>query len=290
MTDVTVIGLGQMGTRLAELLMDAGRRVTVWNRTPEKAGSLEARGASLAREPAAAFAASPITIAILSDYPAVKSLLAQDAVQAALSGKIIVNLGTNSADDASQALALVAAAGGQYLDGAIQAAPSQMGHPNTPILLSGARTAFLESDETLRILGGGIEYLGEAIDAAAYMDLATLSYVYGAFAGFLHGARIAEAKSIDVEAFGRIVRDISRSFGAFFAHEGAVIASGDFTVTESPMRISTVAVQRIAETSAALAINSELPDLVASWLNRAAVAGLENEELAAVIKVLRPDA
>ena len=31
MTDVTVIGLGQMGMRLVELLSRAGKSVTVWN-------------------------------------------------------------------------------------------------------------------------------------------------------------------------------------------------------------------------------------------------------------------
>lgn len=287
MTDVTVIGLGQMGARLAELLLDAGRTVTVWNRTPGKAEALKARGAWEADGPAAAIGASPTTLVILSDYPALRGLLEQGDVRAALTAKTIINLGTNSAEDACDALARIAEAGGRYLDGAIQAAPSQMGQPNTPILVAGDREVFAASDPILRILGGGIEYLGEAIDAAAYMDLATLSYVYGAFAGFLHGARIAEAKAISVESFGRIVRDISPSFGDFFAHEGSVIASGDFAISESPLRISIAAVERIADTSAALGINSELPALVNAWLDRASKAGLQDEELAAVIKVLR---
>lgn len=287
MTDVSIVGLGQMGTRLAELVIEAGRTVTVWNRSDHKTAPLVARGARRADDPASAIAASPVTIVILSDFDAVLGVLSGSAAASSLAGKTIINLGTNSPQEAGRALALIAAADGRYLDGAIQAAPSQMGQPNTPILLAGDRLAFDETVSTLRILGGGIEYLGEAVDAAAYMDLATLSYVYGAFGGFLHGARIAEARGIDVAAFGRIVRDISPSFGEFFGHEGRVIASGDFSVSESPMRISTVAVRRIAEASAVLGLNTELPDLVASWLGRAAAAGLDDEELAAVIKILR---
>ena len=119
------------------------------------------------------------------------------------------------------------------------------------------------------------------------MDLATLSYVYGAFAGFLHGARVAEATGIDVATFGSLINAISPSFGAFFQHEGGVIASGDFRITESPLRISVPAVRRILMSSERLGLNTELPALVDGWLERAEAAGLADEELASLIKILR---
>ena len=142
----------------------------------------------------------------------------------------------------------------------------------------------------LKILAGNLIHVGEKVDAAAFMDLATLSYVYGAYAGFLHGARIAEATGINVATYGRLVRTISPTFGAFFAHEGEVIASGDFRITESPLRISIPAVRRIRHSSENLGLNAELPALVDDWLRRAEAAGLADEELAALIKVLREKA
>jgi len=287
MSDVTVIGLGQMGVRIAELLSEAGKSVTVWNRSAAKAAPLAARGIQLAASPAAALAASPVTLAILSDDEAVGSILRSEGVADALAGRILINLGTSSPDAATAFAAQVALAGGRYVDGAIQAAPSQMGQPDTPVLLSGDRAAYELAEPLLQVLAGNLVYLGEAADAVAYMDLATLSYVYGAYAGFLHGARIAEATGIDPLVYGRLVKDISPSFGAFFQHQGGVIASGDFTVSESPMRISIAAVDRIASTSGALGINRELPDLVSGWLDRAAARGLADEELAALIKVVR---
>jgi 3-hydroxyisobutyrate dehydrogenase-like beta-hydroxyacid dehydrogenase len=48
MKDVSVIGLGVMGTALARALIDGGYRVTVWNRTSEKAQPLVEVGAKLA--------------------------------------------------------------------------------------------------------------------------------------------------------------------------------------------------------------------------------------------------
>lgn len=290
MTDVTVVGLGPMGFALADLMLKAGKTVTLWNRSADKAAPFVARGAVLAPTPAAAFAASPATLVCVYDYAAAEEILAADGVLPSLAGRLVVNLGTGGPDDAERLQATVARHGGRYLDGAIQAAPSQMGRPDTPLLVCGPRPDFAEAEPLLRIAAGHVVYLGEAIDAAAFMDLATLSYVYGAFAGFLHGARIAETTGIDVAAYGELINAISPSFGAFFQHEGGVIASGDFRITESPLRISVPAVRRILTTSQRLGLDAEVPAVMDRWLARAEAAGLADQELAAVIKVLRADA
>ena len=287
MTDVTIIGLGQMGHTLAELMLKSGKSVSLWNRSADKAAALVERGATLALTPASAIAASPATIICVYDYDAAEAILNADGVADALRGHLVANLGTGSPEDARKAETYINTHGGRYLDGTIQAAPSQMGQDNTPILISGLESVFAEAEPLLKILAGNLVYLGESIDAAAFMDLSTLSYVYGAYAGFLHGALIAEAVGISTETFGGIVNDISPSFGAFFKHEGAVIKSGDFKVTESPLRISITAVARILQTSANLAINTEVPALVNRWLQHAEKAGFADEELAALIKILR---
>ena len=287
MTDVTVFGLGQMGRVLAEILLETGRSVTVWNRSADKATPLIARGAAQASDPSQAMAASAIAIICVSDYAAVREVLEADRVADALAGRLVVNLGTGGPDEARAVAELVVRHGGRYLDGAIQAAPSQMGQEDTPLLISGDPSALADVRDVLTALAGNVVHLGERIDAAGFMDLATLSYVYGAFAGFLHGATLAEKVGIDVRTFGGLVNAISPTFGAFFEHEGAVIASGEFAVTESPMRISISAVERLLRTSEALRINADLPHLVNRWLERAVASGFADEEVAAVIKVLR---
>jgi 3-hydroxyisobutyrate dehydrogenase-like beta-hydroxyacid dehydrogenase len=287
MTDVTIVGLGPMGVTLAELMLRAGKSVTLWNRSAGKAAPLVARGAMLAQTPAEAISASPVSLIILFDYAAADAVLKSAGVAKVLRGRLLANLGTGSPEDAKAAAAYIEGNAGQYLDGAIQAAPSQMGQADTPILIGGKQAVFDEAQPLLKILGGKLVYLGDRIEAAAVMDLSTLSYVYGAYAGFLHGVRVAEASGISVERFGAIVNDISPSFGAFFQHQGAVIQSGDFAITESPLRISIPAVDRILRVSERLGINTELPALVNGWLQEAKTAGLADQELAALIKVLR---
>jgi 3-hydroxyisobutyrate dehydrogenase-like beta-hydroxyacid dehydrogenase len=284
---VSVIGLGTMGSTIARLLLRAEYRVTVWNRTREKAEPLVQGGAILAPSAAAAVAASPIVVVCVYDYKAANEILETTEVASAVPGRLIVQLTTGSPEEARESERWASRHGAEYLDGAIQAAPSQMARPDTTILVSGREAAYRRSEPVLTVLGGNVKYLGEQVGAAATMDLATLSYVYGATVGFFHGARIAESEGFRVDHYGSLVAEISPTFGEFFRHEGAVIQSGNFEVTESPLRISVEATERLAQAARAAGINAELPTFVSSLFKRAIVAGYGQEEVAAIIKVLR---
>jgi 3-hydroxyisobutyrate dehydrogenase-like beta-hydroxyacid dehydrogenase len=285
--EVSVIGLGAMGATLARLLLRNGYRVTVWNRTNAKAEPLVGDGAILAPSPAAAVAASPIVVVCVHDYKAANSILDTKEAASSLAGRVLVQLTTGSPREARESEAWARQQGGAYLDGAIQAAPSQMARPDTTILISGAESAFRRSEPVLKIFGGNVKYLSEEVGAASAMDLAILSYLYGAGLGFFHGARVAESEGFRVDQYGSLVAEVSPIFGEFFKHEGAVIQSGNFEVSESPLKISVEATERLAQTAREGGINSEFPEFVSGFFKKAAAAGYENEEVAALIKVLR---
>lgn len=75
MPAIAFLGLGHMGTPMAQRLVEAGRDVVVWNRTRERAGPLAAAGAQVADTPAAAATGAELVITMLSDPPAVESVL-----------------------------------------------------------------------------------------------------------------------------------------------------------------------------------------------------------------------
>ena len=285
--EVSVLGLGAMGAVIARLFLDQGYKVTLWNRSADKADALVARGAVLARSAAEALRASRMAVMCVYDYRAADAIFAMDGVAAAMDGRLLAQLTTGSPKDAREAEAWAHRHGAAYLEGAIQAAPDQMGRPDTPLLVSGAQAVFAEAEPLLKVLAGGIVYLGEKASAAAAMDLATLSSIYGTMLGFLHGARIAEHEGFDVAEYGRIVAGIMPTFAGFLQHEGAVIQSGDFAISQSPMRISVEATQRILQTAQEAGINTEFPAFAAGLFRRADAAGLGGEELAALIKLLR---
>ncbi len=284
---ISIIGLGPMGIKITQLYLQKGFEVTVFNRTAAKANQLVEEGAKLATTIHEAIAASPLSIVIVHDYEVSKNLFSSIETDNVLAGKIIVQLTTGTAQQAREGEHWFKDQKAYYIDGAIQVAPDQMAQPDTTILLSGDKEKYAEIGDTLNILGGNLKYLGENIAAAAALDTATLSYVYGAAIGFFHGALIAETENFDVSEYGNIIAEIAPGMGAFLKHEGAVISSNDFSISQSPLAISVGATERILSTAKLSGINSEFPQFAANWLKRAKDAGYEQEEFAALIKTLR---
>src|SRR3712207_6787995 len=98
--EATVMGLGSMGIKLAQLLVDAQYKVTVWNRTITKANALS--GVSVEEDPDKAFGASPLIVMCVYDYQAVKSILFSIKYKKLLIGKTIINFTTGSPKEADE--------------------------------------------------------------------------------------------------------------------------------------------------------------------------------------------
>lgn len=284
---VAVIGTGMMGSMLARLLLKNGYTVTAWNRSNAKLEPLVKEGVVAAESAASAVAAGDVIVMCVYDYNAIDSILRNKEVEAAFAGKLLIQFTTGSPQDARNYSSRTKKLGATYLDGAIQVAPAQMGRRDTPILISGEGTVYREYEPLLRIFGGGLTYLGNDASAANALDLATLSALYGAIVGFFQGARVAEAEGFDVARYGEIINGIMPAFGEFLQHEGRVIASGNFAVSESPLKISVEATERILQHAREKQIHTGFPALMAKLLRDAHAAGYADEELAAVIKVLR---
>ncbi|HZG06326.1 MAG TPA: NAD(P)-binding domain-containing protein [Streptomyces sp.] len=190
---VTVIGLGSMGSALAGAFLAAGHPVTVWNRTPEKAGALVERGAVRAATVAGAVAASPLVVVCVLDYAAVHRLLGP--VGGSLAGRTVVNLTNGTPRQARETAALVTGHGAEYLDGGIMAVPPLIGTPHALVLYSGSPGAFEEHRRTLRVLGTA-EHLGADPGLAPLHDLALLTGMYGMFAGVLHATALVRSAGV----------------------------------------------------------------------------------------------
>jgi len=121
MPDMSVIGLGKMGAALASALLKSGRSVTVWNRSAEKAAPLVEAGATLASSPEEAVAASDATIVCLKTHKTTTELLTPFSSQ--LSGKTIFDLSTGGAEEATELVEMLTAAGAGWHIGMINAYP-----------------------------------------------------------------------------------------------------------------------------------------------------------------------
>ncbi len=98
MERIAFVGLGTMGAAMAANLRRAGFEVTVWNRTPGRAGALLELGATEADSPAAAAAAAAIVVSCVSDTPDVEAVLfGLDGVSSGLAtGGLVIDCSTIS--------------------------------------------------------------------------------------------------------------------------------------------------------------------------------------------------
>ena len=94
MGDISVLGLGLMGSALARALIDGGHKVTVWNRSLAKADTLVKLGADSVVSVAAAVGASPITLVCVDNYQTTRAMFQTQDVISLLLGHIVVELST----------------------------------------------------------------------------------------------------------------------------------------------------------------------------------------------------
>jgi len=276
-----------MGVKLAELLVNAQYSVHVWNRTLSRANALS--GVLIQPEPDEAIAASRLIVTCVYDYQAMKNILHGIKNQSALAGKTIINFTTGSPKEAEEMEAWLNAHNAGYINGALQVAPDQMGLPHTTILLSGNPSVYSRHEDTLKVFGGNLKYLGPKALLASAMDLATLSWLYGSYVGLLHGVGLCQKSGLDLDAFKDILGEITPGFTEFFKHQIGVIKNNDFAVSQSPLAISVSATQRLYEAAKHYQLNTEFLSVIKDFLQMADRNGLGDKELASLIEIVHSE-
>lgn len=279
MGEITHIGLGLMGTALARALLAKGHRVTVWNRTPGKASALASVGAHVAGDIDDAVRASPKILVCIDSYHSTLRLFGQ--VASRLAGKTVVQLSTGTPEEARQGEAWFRDRGARYLDGAVLCGPPQIGE-DALIVVAGEAATFDQCKPFLAALAGDLRHVGVRIGSAATLDLAWLSEYYGFFLGAIHGARLCDSEQVDIGQYAALFEEGSRSRWLL-----GTIHSGQYDNPTATLAVWYAALRRIQDQARAAGINSEIPDFTARFFERAVAAGHGEEDVAALVKVLR---
>lgn len=287
MSDVTMIGTGEMGSAIAQALLRKGFGVTVWNRTSSKAARARSEGAFVAPEPLAAVRASPVILTCVSNYAAARQILDGEGMADALSGRTLVQLGTGTPQEARVMRDWALQRDMQYLDGALLGWPRQIGTDEMTVLFSGATATFEKHVEILQAFSGTPVHMGEAVGLSSTVFSAVLSYLAGRWIGFCHGALICEAEGFSVAAFGDILARQAHSFAADARHMGEVIENDEYDSPESTLSTAGNDIIRLAQLSEEARISAGFPVFAGELFRRAIAAGHGAQEHAALIKILR---
>jgi 3-hydroxyisobutyrate dehydrogenase-like beta-hydroxyacid dehydrogenase len=283
MSELTLIGLGAMGSAIARTLIDKKYDMTVWNRSPEKVETLVELGASSAQSLKQAIESSQIILFCIHGYAATRTLLDDPEIIALLPGRIVIQMSTGTSAEARAAEVWINERGGHYLDCSIMVYPESVGKPEGQILVSGSEEIYNECAPYIKHLGGDIRYLGSSIGAAAALDLAVVSRLVVNTVGIVYGVHICESEGVPLQYFADMYAEGDR--GHTLAN---VIDKDEFDERISAtVGTSIEVVSAIQSQARELGINTELPDFVLGLYHRAAAAGYIKQDNSALIKVFR---
>ncbi len=282
MTDLTMIGLGAMGSALARAFLGAGHSVTVWNRSASKMEPLLSLNANAASNISEAIEASSIIVVCIDNYKLTKNLVTENNLGKSLSGRTLIQLSTGTPKEAGEFEAFLQGFDCEYIDGAIMGYPEEIGDKNSRLLFSGPEETYHRCNLFLESLGGDPRYLGPNICGAAAIDMALLTHFLSSFLGIVHGARICESENFPVE-------ELAEMFPQGSAEKGLLhlVLSEKFEDTGATLNVWDGALQRVQTQAKDSMINSEVPDFISSFFKRAIAAGYGEEDVAAIIKVMR---
>ncbi len=159
-----LIGLGNMGTAIAERLLDAGYPLVVNNRTPEKAEALGALGAEVAATPEELVAQVDVVLSSLANDAAFEEVSGR-VIAAARPGTVLVDMSTVSPEVSARVAALAEMASVRYLRAPVSGNPTVVRAGNLSFIVSGARETLDDVEAVIEAIGPTIHHVGEGEQA-----------------------------------------------------------------------------------------------------------------------------
>ncbi|MCA9772441.1 MAG: NAD(P)-dependent oxidoreductase [Myxococcales bacterium] len=161
---IAFLGMGVMGAPMAANLARAGRRVTVWNRTPGRPGTALAReaGCAVADSIADAVRGARVVIACVSDAPDVEAVLLgpHGAAEYAEPGALFIDTSTIGPEAARAIRVALATKGVRFLDAPVSGGDVGARAGTLTFMVGGEPEDFDEGRPLFEIMGETVRHCG----------------------------------------------------------------------------------------------------------------------------------
>ena len=156
------IGMGHMGSHMAQRLLDAGYQVTVYDRTEEKAKALGQRGALVAPTPKDLAANCQVVMACVTNDEAQHDVMfgPDGALAGVHGGSIIIDLSTVSPDASRRLFQAAIKQGVPMIDAAVSGSVPQVDQGGLVIFVGGEQETYQQCKPILDVLGKNSFYMG----------------------------------------------------------------------------------------------------------------------------------
>lgn len=231
---VAVLGMGRMGRAVAGRLAGAGHEVTVWNRTPGRAGEIVALGGREAASPSEAARGAEVVATSLADDSALLGVLEEGpgSLAGALGATtVLLEMSTVSPETTRSVAARIA---GGLVASPILGAPQAVAAGEAVYLAAGPAGALERVAPLFEALGGRVRVLGEDPGRALEIKVLANYLLLGGLAVLAEAVAAGEAAGIPTEELRAFLSGsplvapaLSNRLGALLSHDH----SGWFSTT-----------------------------------------------------------
>jgi 3-hydroxyisobutyrate dehydrogenase-like beta-hydroxyacid dehydrogenase len=197
-----------MGHALAERLLGGGHDLAVWNRTPDKADDLIAKGARAAATPAKAAAGAEATFTSLANDDVVRAVVTgPDGAAAGLGDGVLIDASTVSPETTAQIREAVA---GRFLASPVLGAPAAVLAGEAVYLIGGPGELYDRLEPAYATIAdeGHRRYVGEDATVASTLKLLSNYLLMSGIATLAEAVATAQAIGMPDELireyFGRL--------------------------------------------------------------------------------------
>ncbi|MFI9594242.1 NAD(P)-binding domain-containing protein [Nonomuraea sp. NPDC052265] len=280
---MTVVGLGPMGSKMAETFLGAGFDVAVWNRTASKTEPLVARGARRA----ASAADGDLLVISQIGYQAMYDSLGE----ARLDGKVLVNLSSGTPEELRAAARRVAGRGGTLITAGIMVPPPGIGQPGAYSFYSGPKDALDRHTATLRALGD-ITYVGADEGLAMMYYQSLLLIFWSSLTSQMHAMAMLRTAGVSPLEFLPFVREEFTQLGGDGVMGFARVLAEEFAAGTYPGELNSLHMQAVGLGHVVHALDeagveTTVPNALKELFERADAEGRGHEGLGTVIESIR---
>jgi 3-hydroxyisobutyrate dehydrogenase-like beta-hydroxyacid dehydrogenase len=221
------IGLGNMGTPMAQNLIKAGFHLQVYNRTFEKAEALEKGLFTMCKTPAEAANNVKLVVTMLSEDEILTKVTSGEhgVLNTLQKGGVHISMSTVSPETAEQLCKLHEAVGSHYIAAPVFGRPEAAAARKLFVCTSGDNEAKLKARPVLEALGQGIYDFGEAVGAANVLKITGNFMIIASLELMAEAFTLAEKSGLDrakvAEFFGSTIFNapIYQNYGKLIANK-----------------------------------------------------------------------
>jgi 3-hydroxyisobutyrate dehydrogenase-like beta-hydroxyacid dehydrogenase len=288
--DVGLIGLGRMGTGIAKSLLRGGHRVTVYNRTRERAEALRKDGAAVAGSVAEACRGDAVLTMLADDAAVEEVVFGESGVLKSLArGRVHISLSTISVALSDRLAAEHARAGQEFIAAPVFGRPEAAEAAKLAIVAAGPKAAIERCKPLWDAMGQKLLVIGEQQSKANVVKL-TGNFLIATVLESL-GEALAFARKSGVDAAALLDFLTSTLFTApVYKTYGGLIVEGKYDQVGFALPLGLKDVRLVLQAADARAVLMPIASVLRDRFLTALARGHEHSDWSIIGQVAAEDA